>query len=101
MLKRVATFMVAVMCIAVLSAQRVDRTVALSISEYFKGYTSDRCVTKYAGLDRRRNNVVVKNDSKEIIIYCNDAFYAQPFTQEMVSRVYDDIRALLPKKYKT
>ena len=101
MLKRLAVLLTAVMCIAVLSAQKVDRTVALSISEYFKGYTSDRCVTKYAGLDRRRNNVVVKNDSKEIIIYCNDAFYAQPFTQEMVSRVYDDIRALLPKKYKT
>ena len=100
MLKRLAVLLAAVMCIAVLSAQKVDRTVALSISEYFQEYTSDRCVTKYAGLDRRRNNVVINNESKEIIIYCNDAFYAQPFTQEMVNRVYGDIRALLPKKYK-
>ena len=100
MLKRLAVFVTAVMCIAVLSAQGVDRTVALSIAEYFNGYTSDRCVTKFANLDRRRNNIIVNKKSEEVIIYCNDAFFAQPFTPDMVKRVYDDIRDLLPKKYK-
>lgn len=98
MSRRLAIFATFVMCIAVLSAQRLDRTVAHSIKEYFGEYTSDRCVTKYAGLDRRRNNVVVNNKSKEIIIYCNEAFYAQPFTPETVERIYDDITGLLPKK---
>lgn len=92
--------MTAVMCIAVLSAQKLDRTVALSITGYFKEYTSDKCVTKFADIDRRRNNVIVNKKSQEITIYCNDAFYAQPFTPDMVRRVYDDIRALLPKQYK-
>lgn len=92
--------MVAVMCIAVLSAQRVDRTVALSISEYFNEYTSDRCATRYAGLDRKKNNIIVNKRKSEILIYCNDAFFAQPFTPETVKRIYDDIRGLLPKKYR-
>lgn len=100
MFKRLAVFLTALMCITVLSAQRVDRTVALSIAEYFNNYTSDRCVTKYVALDRRRNNIILNKKSRELTIYCNDAFYAQPFTPDMVKRVYDDIRALLPLKYK-
>ena len=100
MSKRLAVFVIAVMCIAVLSAQRVDRTVALSIAEYFNGYTSERCVTKYAGLDKGRNNILVNKKTEELTISCNHAFWGQPFTPETVERVYDDIRALLPKKYK-
>lgn len=98
MLKRLAVFLAAVMCITVLSAQRVDRTVALSISDYFDRYTSDRCVTKFAGLDRRLNNIVVNRKTEEVTIYCNEAFAGQPFTPEMLNRIYGDIRALLPKK---
>lgn len=100
MSKRLAVLVTAVMCITVLSAQRVDRTVALSIAEYFNGYTSERCVTKYAGLDKGRNNIVVNKKTEEIVISCNEAFFGQPFTPEMVKRVYDNIRVLLPKKYK-
>lgn len=100
MLKRLSLFLTFVMCIAVLSAQKVDRTVARSITEYFNEYTSDRCVTKFAGLDRRRNNIVFNNKAKELTIYCNEAFYAQPFTIDMVTHIYDDIRSLLPQKYK-
>ena len=100
MLKRLTVFLTFVMCIAVLSAQKVDRTVAYSITEYFNGYTSDRCVTKFAGLDRRRNNVVLNHNAKEVLIYCNEAFFAQPFTPDVVSGIYNDIRCLLPHKYK-
>ena len=100
MFKRIVAFMAAVMCITVLSAQSVDRTVACSIAEYFNGYTSDRCVTKFAALDRRRNNIIVNKKSQEITIFCNEAFFGQPFTPETVKRIYDDIRALLPKKYR-
>ena len=100
MLKRLTVFLTFVMCIAVLSAQKVDRTVAHSITEYFNGYTSGRCVTKFAGLDRRRNNVVLNHNAKEVLIYCNEAFFAQPFTPDVVSGIYNDIRCLLPHKYK-
>ena len=100
MLKRLAVFAIFVMCTAVLSAQRADRTVVSSLNGYFKGYSSDRCATKFAGLDRRRNNVVFNNKSKEIIIYCNEAFYGQPFTPDVINRIYADVRSLLPAKYK-
>lgn len=100
MLKRLAVFVTAVMCIAVLSAQRVDRTVVNSITEYFNEYTSDRCVTKYAGLDRGLNNIVVNRNAEEIIIRCNEAFAGQPFTPDMIKHIYEDIRALLPSKIK-
>lgn len=100
MLKRLAVLVTVAMCITVLSAQNVDRTVALSIAEYFNEYTSDRCSTKFPGLDRRRNNVVVNKKTSEITIYCNEAFFRQPFTPDVVGKIYDDIRALLPKKYK-
>lgn len=100
MSRRLAVFATFVMFMTVLSAQRVDRTVADSITGYFKGYTSGRSVTKYAGLDRRRNNIVVNNKAKVITVYCNDAFYGQPFTPDVTKRIYADIRALLPGKYK-
>lgn len=99
MSRRLALFATFVMCMAVLSAQRVDRTVAHSIKEYFNEYSSERCATKFAGLDRRRNNIVLNSRAKEIVIYCNEAFYGQPFTPDMVERIYGDISALLPKKY--
>lgn len=103
MSKRLTLFAAFLMCISVLSAQKVDRAVAHSIARYFNEYASDRCVTKFAGLDKRRNNVVVNKKSKTVRIFCNEAFYGQPFTQETVDTIYQDIRALLPsplRKYK-
>ena len=68
MLRRLTAFLVCVLCTAVLSAQKVDRTVACSIAEYFKTYTSDRTEIKYSALDRRRNNIVVNSKGKKVLI---------------------------------
>ena len=103
MFRRLTAFIVCVLCTAVLSAQKVDRTVACSIAEYFKTYTSDRTEIKYSALDRRRNNIVVNSKAKKVLIYCNEAFNGQAFTPEVLDKIYSDIRNLLPdnlKKYK-
>ena len=84
--------------ISVLSAQSVDKTVSRALSEYFKSYTSPRTQFKYSALDRRRNNIVVNNNAKKVVIYANEAFAGQAFTPEVVDKVYDDVRAILPKK---
>ena len=86
------------MCVAVLSAQDVDRAVSRSISEYFKKYNSPRTKMKFSALDRRRNNIVVNNSAKDVIIYSNEAFAGQAFTQGVVDTIYNDLRKLLPRK---
>lgn len=89
------------MCMAVLSAQEVDRAVSRSISEYFKKYTSPRTKFKFSGLDRRRNNIVVNNSTKKIVIYSNEAFSGQAFTPGVVDTIYNDIRKLLPRNLRS
>ena len=89
--------------ISVLSAQSVDKTVSRALSEYFKNYTSDRTMLKFSALDRRKNNIVVNNKAKKVVIYANEAFAGQAFTPEVVDRIYKDVREMLPKslrKYK-
>ena len=100
MQKRLAVFTVLVMCMAVLSAQKPDRTVSRLISGCFEEYASDRGISKFAGLDRKRNNVVVDNHGKRIIIYCNEAFYGQLFTPDVIDGIYDGIKEVLPRRYK-
>lgn len=100
MFRRLTIFAVLLMFTAVLSAQKLDRTVANSIARYFKEYTSDRSVTKFSALDKRRNNIIVSTRPPKITIYCNEGFYGQPFTPAVVERIYADIRALLPAKYR-
>ena len=84
--------------ISVLSAQSVDKTVSRALAEYFKSYTSERTQLKFSALDRRKNNIVVNNKTKKVVIYSNEAFAGQAFTPEVVDKIYSDIRAILPKK---
>ena len=99
MFKRLAFLVVCLLEIAVLSAQNVDRTVARSVSDYFKGYKSLRTALKYPGLDRRRNNIVINSSAKKIVIYSNEAFFGQAFTPGVVDTVYSELRKLFPSKY--
>ena len=99
MFKRLAILVVCLLEIAVLSAQNVDRTVARSVSDYFKGYKSLRTALKYPGLDRRRNNIVINSSAKKIVIYSNEAFFGQAFTPGVVDTVYSELRKLFPGKY--
>ena len=88
------------LCVTVLSAQGVDKTVERSISEYFKNFKSSRSALKYFGLDKRRNRIVVNSKARKITIYCNEAFAGQAFTPDVVDGIYRDIRKLLPSKYR-
>lgn len=99
MFKRLAIIVVCLLEIAVLSAQNVDRTVARSVSDYFKGYKSLRTALKYPGLDRRRNNIVINSSAKKIVIYSNEAFFGQAFTPGVVDTVYSELCKLFPSKY--
>ena len=83
--------------ISVLSAQGVDKTVSRALAEYFKNYKSDRTNLRYSALDKRKNNIVVNNKAKKVTIYVNEAFAGQAFTTDEVTRIYKDVRAILPR----
>ena len=100
MRKLLAALAASFLCVTVLSAQGVDKTVERSISEYFKNFRSPRTALKYSGLDKRRNRIVVNGKNKKITIYCNEAFAGQTFTPDVVDGIYRDIRKLLPSKYR-
>ena len=100
MRKLLAALAASFLCVTVLSAQGVDKTVERSISEYFKNFKSPRSALKYSGLDKRRNRIVVNSKARKITIYCNEAFAGQAFTPDVVDGIYRDIRKLLPSKYR-
>ena len=103
MLKRLSALLACLFCIAVLSAQKVDKTVVRSIENYFKEYSSQGVKLKNCNLDRRRNNVIVNKGARKVVIYANQSFAAQIFTPEVVKNVYAGIRKVLPSslsKYK-
>lgn len=103
MLKRLSALLACLLCVAVLSAQKADKTVVRSIEKYFAEYTSESMKIKNCGLERRRNNVIINKASCKIVIYANQGFAAQMFTPEIVSEVYAGIRKVLPSslsKYK-
>ncbi len=103
MFRRLLVVTACLFCVAVLSAQRADKTVVRSIEKYLSEYTSDNISLKNCKLERRRNNVIVNKGARKIVIYVNSNFAAQVFTPEVVERVYKGIRKALPKgfsKYK-
>lgn len=100
MLKRVVLLAVFFLGAMLLSAQTVDKKTAAGIADYFKQYKSPRTDVNGMALDRRKNNIVLNNKSKSVLIYCNEAFAGQAFTQGVVDTIYSDIRKLLPRKYR-
>lgn len=101
-MRRILVALTAIVCgITVLSAQGVGKTVERSIQNYFKEYKSDRTTLTNPGLDSKRRDKIVVNTSKKLVtIFCNEAFSGQAFTPEVVDKIYDDIRELLPSKYR-
>ena len=85
--------------ISVLSAQVVDKTVSHAISEYFRGYKSDRTSCESFALDRRKNNIVVNGSTKVLTIHVNEPFSWITFTPDVVDGIYRDVRGLLPDQY--
>ena len=99
MLKRVSAFAACLFCVAVLSAQSVDKTVTRSIEKFFAAYTPKTVYVKNCGLERRRNNVVVNKRARKITIYANQNFAAQVFTPVVVQDIYAGIKKALPPAY--
>lgn len=97
MIKRLAVLAACIIFVTVLSAQNVDRAVSRSIADYLKNYKSPRVALKYSGLDRKRNNIVINNTARKIVIHSNEAFAGQPFTPGMVDTIYSELKELLPK----
>lgn len=96
MLKRLVALLACLLCVAVLSAQRADKTVVRSIEKFFTEYTSESMKMKNCGLERRRNNVIMNRAGRKITIYANQSFAAQMFTPELVERIYAGVRKVLP-----
>lgn len=96
MLKRLVALLACLLCVAVLSAQRADKTVVRSIEKFFTEYTSESMKMKNCGLERRRNNVILNKAGRKITIYANQSFAAQMFTPELVERIYAGVRKVLP-----
>lgn len=96
MLKRLVALLACLLCVAVLSAQRADKTVVRSIEKFFTEYTSESMKMKICGLERRRNNVILNKAGRKITIYANQSFAAQMFTPELVERIYAGVRKALP-----
>lgn len=103
MLRRLSALAVCLLFATVLSAQRADKTVVRSIEGFFKEYASKNIRLKNCNLERRRNNVIVNNSARKIVIYANQNFAAQVFTPDVVDGIYAGIRKVLPSalsKYK-
>lgn len=99
MLKRVSVFLTCLLCVAVLSAQTVDKTVTRSIEKFFTKYTPKSVHVKNCGLERRRNNVIVNKGARKITVYANQNFAAQVFTPDVVEEIYAGIKKALPSAY--
>ena len=85
--------------ISVLSAQSVDKTVSHALAEYFRNYKSDRTQLKFSSLSKRKDNIVVDDKTKRMTIYTNEAFAGQAFTADVVRKIHNDIRAILPSEF--
>ena len=88
MFKKVTALVACLLCVTVLSAQTVDRTVARSIENFFTNYSPKNVFVKNCGLERRRNNIVVNKSARKITIYANQNFAAQVFTPAVVKDIY-------------
>ena len=98
--KRLLFFIACFLCITVLSAQNVDKTVIRNIENYFQNYKSDDITLKSCRLERKRNNIILNRKARKITIFANKNFAVQIFTPELVQRIYSDLRELLPKSLK-
>ena len=96
-IKRFVTFIVCLLCIFTLSAQSADKVLTRAIEKYFTEYKSDDFKIKNCRLERKRNNIVVNKRARKITIYANSNFAAQHFTPEVVEKIYEGIREVLPK----
>lgn len=74
------------------SAQSIESTVKERLDEYFRNYKFPTASIPSSKL----KNVQINQDEKTLTIYPDDTFGYQPFTPEIVNKIYDDIKKQLP-----
>ncbi|MBR5963982.1 MAG: xanthan lyase [Bacteroidaceae bacterium] len=62
------------------------------LRDYFRNYEPETCRTARSKLDKTELNT----KGKTLNIYTNDAFGEQPFRNETVEKIYNDIRTMMP-----
>ena len=78
--------------------QDSENRIRNRLADYFRNYTNK---------DYESNepiyltNVTVDVSQRTVVLFTNDAFAMQPFTQEMVNRIKQDVIRLLPQPYNT
>lgn len=75
-----------------------DNLIKSSLSPYFSAYKN----TAYTSNDKIKiDSLWLNDDQKTLSIFLNEGFSSQPFRQELVSKIYADVTALLPAPYNT
>lgn len=79
-----------------LPAQVQNKKLKLRLTEYFKNYVNPN----YSSKDKITiNNVLVDEGNNMVLVYVCDNFVGQPFTPELVNKIYQDVQQLLPAPY--
>ncbi len=78
------------------SAQSV-RSIKRKLNTYFKNYENPAYTSKEKAVVK---NFIVRNGSKEVELIVTEPFLGQPFTNEVVSKIYEDIKPYLPEQYR-
>ena len=75
-----------------MAAQSLENTVSERLAAFFDAYQTDYAHIGASKLD----HVVIDNEGKALQVYTNEAFGAQPFTEENTAAIYRSVRQILP-----
>lgn len=73
------------------------KSIKSKLNAYFGAYTNPAYSCKEKA---RVEKFYIRSERKEVEIVCNETFLGQPFTNELVSRIYQEVRGYLPSAYR-
>lgn len=80
-----------------LSQQKADKVLKNGLAAYFARYDNPA----YSSNDKiSLEDVRIDNGARTMWIYVNEGFSSQPFTPELVDRIYSEVRGLLRPEYR-
>lgn len=92
---RLLIFIIVAIAATSASAQS-PKTVKRRLGNYFKTYEN----TAYSCKDKAKvEKLFIRKENKEVEIVVSEVFLGQPFTNELVNTIYQDVRENLPKEY--
>ena len=81
---------------ATLASAQPTKNVKRRLGSYFKTYEN----TAYSCKDKAKvEHLYIRTNKKEVEIVVSEIFLGQPFTNELVATIYQDVRAYLPSPY--